>query len=279
MKQAKQRAQWDRDNVVVYHYTDFAGLLGIVENRELWLTDSRFQNDAKEIRSFLEVAQGVLARRTNFPTHKDKPFSEVLSPAWEHWLFTCSFSKARSQLSQWRAYCRQGGVAIGFCRKQLGNLVQGSGVELLDCVYDSLEQQALVIEFLNKAVSSPAYLRLQENPNNSAPDIGALRQEALMLAAQAKLQEYHEEREVRLIKYADRLDDVDFRTRGQKLVPFFRLKLDSDPVRPSTNRLGISEIVIWPGENRIMEATSMLASKYKLGCLISNALSAHRTEQ
>jgi hypothetical protein len=40
---------------VVYHYTNAAGLLGVLSTQQLWMTDTDFLNDAEE----LAYARGV----------------------------------------------------------------------------------------------------------------------------------------------------------------------------------------------------------------------------
>src|SRR4051812_28618094 len=45
---------------VLYHYTDAAGLLGIVRDRKIWLTDFRYMNDAMEFRHGMGMATSIL---------------------------------------------------------------------------------------------------------------------------------------------------------------------------------------------------------------------------
>jgi hypothetical protein len=46
----------------LFHYTDLAGLLGIVTNNDLWLTHSLYSNDAEELRHGRSVAREVLKK-------------------------------------------------------------------------------------------------------------------------------------------------------------------------------------------------------------------------
>ena len=48
------------DGKRLYHYTDLNGLQGIISNKDLWLTDSRYSNDSEEMRHGYAVAQAVL---------------------------------------------------------------------------------------------------------------------------------------------------------------------------------------------------------------------------
>src|ERR1700741_5063589 len=44
----------------LYHYTDLAGLHGIIENHDLWLTHSRYSNDDEEITHGYRIVKEVV---------------------------------------------------------------------------------------------------------------------------------------------------------------------------------------------------------------------------
>src|SRR5215510_2713545 len=44
----------------LFHYTDLAGLLGILSNSDLWLTHSRFSNDEQELNHGYGVAKRLI---------------------------------------------------------------------------------------------------------------------------------------------------------------------------------------------------------------------------
>lgn len=45
--------------LLLYHYTDFTGLIGILNKHDLWLTQPRYSNDAEEMVHGTNVARKV----------------------------------------------------------------------------------------------------------------------------------------------------------------------------------------------------------------------------
>lgn len=46
--------------ILLFHYTDFNGLKGIVENREIWATHTGFLNDLSELHHASKIALSLL---------------------------------------------------------------------------------------------------------------------------------------------------------------------------------------------------------------------------
>lgn len=108
---------------VLWHYTSLSGFMGIVNSRTIYATDLRYLNDKEELlhaRTLMKEIWKELTQGT-----KDVPFRGLLDTLLEvlfggdgtssslH-VFVASFSTARDQLSQWRAYSGQAsGVCLG----------------------------------------------------------------------------------------------------------------------------------------------------------------------
>jgi hypothetical protein len=103
----------------VYHYTSAESLRGIIENGELWLTNTRFVNDITECRALWQrenlFREGELTNsfvQESWDSRIRKCEERGLSASREDAvLYIASFSKAKDSLEQWRAY---GGFCIGF---------------------------------------------------------------------------------------------------------------------------------------------------------------------
>jgi hypothetical protein len=90
-----------------YHYTDAATALKILTNQELWLTHTSFLNDANEGSDLLKHLSKHIE---NQDILKLLYFIDTRTDA-----YSCSFSKQKDLLSQWRGYCPpEEGYAIGF---------------------------------------------------------------------------------------------------------------------------------------------------------------------
>ena len=105
---------------LIYHYTDDAGLKGIIENGTLWFTDVFNLNDPSEIRHGFSEAVSVLESKAS-GSHEEisrfvkafKLFDVEIEEAAN--LFVCCFSGNGDELGQWRAYADDGrGYALGF---------------------------------------------------------------------------------------------------------------------------------------------------------------------
>lgn len=124
---------------VIYHYTSAEGLRGIIENSEIWLTNTAFVNDTTECRALQEEVS--LFTDDNF-------INENVRDCWKHCLrssdnsynnYIASFSKTRASLDQYRAY---GNFCLGF---DANNLVSPNS-NLYQCVYKKEEIKEWILE-------------------------------------------------------------------------------------------------------------------------------------
>ena len=92
---------------ILYHYTDFAGLQGILKSHTLWATYNRVLNDASEQYYAERIIQDELTRLTS-------PESKTISFADQKHFVTC-FCQNVKLLSMWRTYADKGaGYCLGF---------------------------------------------------------------------------------------------------------------------------------------------------------------------
>lgn len=112
-----------RENLVdlgrpLYHYTSLAGFQGIIASKGFWASDSRFLNDAEEMRHGAELTASVLehlskrAKHTAFAELLGRIRARLLEPLSKGPLVAC-FSTVRDSLEQWRGYGGAGGICIG----------------------------------------------------------------------------------------------------------------------------------------------------------------------
>ena len=117
-------------NKVLYHYTSAIGLLGIVEKRRLWATESNFLNDPSEISYAATVVMSNLAPLLTDPALSIGHRAEV-ERAWS-WIagmymnahtieqyheersFITRFSFSEDVLTLWRSYAGANGFCVGF---------------------------------------------------------------------------------------------------------------------------------------------------------------------
>lgn len=95
---------------MLYHYTDVAGLIGILSSSSLWATNLRFMNDAEELAHSWKLMLDVLREaknRAKSPAQVEL-IEEIERAARSTWtgypdLYATSFTENGDLLSQWRA--------------------------------------------------------------------------------------------------------------------------------------------------------------------------------
>jgi len=119
-------ARWAEDNrqqfageinQTVYHYTNAAGLTGILESNELWFTDIAHLNDPSEFTICRSIADNALREEMAQADPATAVFCQEMLSGLESArkafaMFVGSFSKIGDDLGQWRAYTDNG---HGFC--------------------------------------------------------------------------------------------------------------------------------------------------------------------
>lgn len=175
----------------LYHYTDAAGLLGIVTSRTVWATHYAYLNDASEFRYAVGVMEDVVeeasadaepdswkARFRHFISQGNiaSDYSVGSADDAEEQQFVACFCEGGDGLSQWRGYGKSiGGCSLGFPfahlrsiekqinESQLGKTVNQSSpqitVEFFPCWYKELEQKALIAEGFERVLRHCATTR------------------------------------------------------------------------------------------------------------------------
>jgi Protein of unknown function (DUF2971) len=170
----------------LYHYTNQLGLLGIVENEELWATKIQYMNDSTEFSAIFNM----VANRLDSEEHKtptipppslegsvtadalravcdlDLPWSlPIPSRSMMLRAFAAASSAANvcvvslctngDLLSQWRGYARGDyGYSIGFNAHKLVDFSEKGNFVLRPCVYDTELQNRIVDEICKYYLAS-----------------------------------------------------------------------------------------------------------------------------
>ena len=111
----------------LYHYTNAAGLKGILESGTLWLSDMTSLNDPSEMVYGFTRALPILREHIANIHRAGKKFTDNITAFAERGLllkvahfFVCSFTSQPDDLGQWRAYADDAqGYALGFDGKLL----------------------------------------------------------------------------------------------------------------------------------------------------------------
>jgi hypothetical protein len=143
----------------LYHYTDFAGLTGIIENHAIWATEIGQLNDSTEI----AYSREMLARladdlsvdsATEYALYLVRQAATAMAsiPTAPR-MFVASLTDDGDNLSQWRGYASQGrGFALGFDRDNLESGSLAQGFTMVPVIYDEFEQEQHFTKALSEAV-------------------------------------------------------------------------------------------------------------------------------
>ena len=147
----------------LYHYTDYSAIKGIFETNEFWLTNSAFTNDSSEFQHGFELLIKEFENTKKFSNGiiKRKIVPEIIDHITNRSIadvFLVSFSSLGDNISQWRAYGRDGeGYMLEFnstdinkinmCYGQLGFM--SPRIFFQKIVYEENEKTAKINQFFD----------------------------------------------------------------------------------------------------------------------------------
>lgn len=139
----------------LFHYTNSQGVVGMLDDGVFWATDANYLNDYKEIQLGIDYANNWLElNKTSIDQEVAKRLKLNFDPnpgsQSGQRMFVCSFSTEKDSLSQWRAYGKGGGYAIGFHREYLEKKAAQLGLRLEKCVYEHDFNNNPIQEYLTK---------------------------------------------------------------------------------------------------------------------------------
>lgn len=228
----------------LYHYTSAHGLVGIVEGKSLWASDIYYLNDSLELRHGLELARSHIMAKEAATEHAgvaDRWRSllrgmEHLGPRSSQPVFASSLSEIADSLSQWRAYCPQGGFCIGFPFSALDSLAWEQGFRLEQCDYGAENQASRihgVVDYIGGSwVNQTSDAGRSQDDLKRHATIGRLICELYRHAPLFKSAAFAEEHEWRLVSTPEHQfteKSIQFRTRQGLIVPYVAICLPSDP--------------------------------------------------
>ncbi|OBI52880.1 DUF2971 domain-containing protein [Mycobacterium sp. E787] len=269
----------------LYHYTDFAVLQSIWENAEVWATNARYLNDITETRVGPGLVQGVLLNRELATAgeiiafterlrqqgvagdeplppsdadalrelYENRAFYREIRMAFDYSIisgncFIFSLSKEPDQLSQWRAYAKDG-VCIGFSTEVLRDSLSAAradraylkSVEYPGTSADPADISDPIIEFMRNR-RDELIAEGCDDVNIRNVEIG---REILMRVAFLKHAKFEEEKEVRV---AVQGNPNHFTPNRYGIVPRMKLPLNPHAIR---------SVMVGPGAHTDLRVQSL----------------------
>ncbi|WP_459177412.1 DUF2971 domain-containing protein [Ewingella americana] len=225
----------------LYHYTDQAGFIGIIENKELWATQIQYLNDSKEFNLAIDIAMDIIGKKLSDRLRRS--VKDVVEDIKKRVLkmdtlniCVCSFSEQSDLLSQWRGYSKgMAGYSIGFDSVKLENIATANSFLLRKCIYDTdvhrAEIGAVLDRLIDKHKMTADRIRTLPVSNRNyivpTPFVKDVKEELSLIFPLIKHHSFKEESEWRLITNgAIRFNKLSFRPGKSNIVPYTKLKLD-----------------------------------------------------
>lgn len=255
---------------IVYHYTDSGGLLGILQNHQLWASASHVLNDEEEVKygvGILRTAIDELRIEHALPIDITDHWTEIVdSAAFVQSLQGCfilSASTDNDSLSQWRNYAGNDGFCIGIrCEQLFSDQAPNSRGSIsipglttpgwLPVIYDPQEQLRIVKDVLlkssRKEMETLWKVTLEQIPTipksleiikglEKGYDIMRLQR----LVACLKHPAFKDEREIRFVMTLRDSPQVHYRQASGRLVPYVVLHSNAGQ-HPKEQRLPIVSV-------------------------------------
>ncbi|KQN75026.1 hypothetical protein ASE94_01525 [Devosia sp. Leaf64] len=235
------------------HYTDLAGLQGIVENKELWLSNAVFLNDPEEINHGIKMAQRVLnslLKSTKTPDAVSKGRQKLIADIAKDFekfqapdVFITCLCEDSDLLSQWRGYSSRQGVNITFDTNELLQMLFGSNVELHQVQYGMAATRAHLTALISDELPDIFDdFEFMMGDLSTTEIKAAFSKLVANLVPRFKHAGFQEEREWRLVMMNPEPEDILFRPRAQMMLPYVKVKLEDD-----FDLLPIENITVGPG--------------------------------
>jgi hypothetical protein len=232
----------------IYHYTDTAGLVGILSTGKIWATHVAKLNDSTEYDYGFSLVEGFVR---NYSARSEALKEKAISDLIPRETYISCFSGTTDLLSQWRAYSGTNvGFCIGFNGTQLATL--DSRMPLLEKVIYKKETAEAVVSLLMEEADAYPY-------NNDFGEVevgyllGTLAGLLNVTACIIKHPSFSEENEYRQIYQPGTTElelDVKHRTGQFGLTPYVEIGMEN-------GRLPIESITIGPCKEPDLEHTAL----------------------
>lgn len=252
----------------LYHYTNFTGILGIVDSRALWASDIRYMNDSAELNHTADLIRMEITHRIGSghkrPDLLNQFFDWVTHRITNgHMLFASSFRSNGNLLSQWRGYSRLGkGVSLGFNPDYIQRCAKQQSFQIGKCIYSRKKQRRLISQVIDAIEALAKGHRPDCDNQEKAVDYSyhsifhMIESDLLRIAALLKHPSFREEEEWRVVSpvITDYVKaPVLFREGTSMLVPYVEFNLFAE----SNSTIALEHLFLGPTPNITISMNSL----------------------
>jgi hypothetical protein len=239
----------------VFHYTNTASFMGIIQARALWASGAEFLNDESEFRYGVDICNSQIENLEK----ANRKYAEIMKLFRASMEFTTNspfvvcFCQDGDLLSQWRGYSSHGqGLSVGLRSKELKKL---NLPYLNSIVYDRGSQSKFLFDTV-KAIAD-AFLTVGLGPTDEGVNYQISGHAGILerFCGLVKDGAFREEAELRLAVPDFRVGankiEVKFRARNNLAVPY--IEIDLSPIWDNV----IQEVIVGPGPDPMLRKKSI----------------------
>ena len=189
----------DYNHDILYHYTDFQALDGILRQAQLRLNNILNMNDAAEMRHFMSGLCNAIVKKLEADKDLEQVrnvrelFREELKKEFFYSAYAACFSLYRDDAAQWERYGNRGrGVCIAFRGGLLQQMVEGA-LSLQTVFYQDDMTEHNLVNVLYDLIINTRVL------SDDVPEIQKVLNDAWICSAAFKHPSFASEKEVRLV--------------------------------------------------------------------------------
>jgi hypothetical protein len=265
---------------LLWHYTGFDGLHGMLKNDVMYPSHIAYLNDAHEFMHTVNLAGSIIERMwSHIPQYHRASANDFLRRVMAvHAAFVSSFSTEADDPSQWRGYTHSTpSFAIGFSREGLESL----GVQLVACEYQLSVQESEIrpvvekhSEDLEVTFKQVTDLGMQNERfyNQLLSRVGSELGPMSMRNKSPKFVDENEERVIIRLGDSIRTGEVDYQKARSMIVPYAKWKiraLNGTEKGPSP----IKGIIVGPSphQEQVVDAAFMMSQQYRIQAWVAKS--------
>lgn len=261
---------------IIYHHTDVNGLIGIIQNNNLWATNIHYLNDYNEFKNGIEALNLICEKHINSKIKEEyanieepyKLFLSVMNESLKVNLekrnhYIVSFTKSRDNLRQWMSYgVTNASYAIGFDDENLKSIQLGENTTASeDFTYCLNDVSYSMSKFENLLSAESVVKNLHNNRFKTNKYAIELVNELLFGLCSLKDLTFADENEVRMVLQDRKIGaihkKIQYRNQLGVITPYIKVPIPLDAIR---------EIIIGPNIHK------ELATKGLESLLISHGI-------
>ena len=150
--------QFCTDHTKLYHYTTIHGLKGIIDNKFIWMNDTKYMNDSSEIIYQDEIFSSIITKyKRKYSKHIHinmllNSLEKSIGKPQDSMPYIACFSHDGDNLSLWRAYGNNGGISIGFDLSTKYKFIDNPDSIFVDMEYRKGIQKKLITSILDHTI-------------------------------------------------------------------------------------------------------------------------------